>query len=79
MCCCALARSALHLLHVGTPEICGKAIKLMNGFAPKVLNSSEDAHLESMSTFEADEHLLATVLWLRSDFAVDIEGALAPA
>jgi hypothetical protein len=24
---------------------------------PKVLNSSEDAHTKTMSTFEADEHL----------------------
>jgi hypothetical protein len=27
--------------------------------AAKVLNSPEDAHLKSMSTFEADEHLQA--------------------
>jgi hypothetical protein len=27
------------------------------GRLPKVLNSTEDAHTKSMSTFEADEHL----------------------
>jgi hypothetical protein len=26
---------------------------------PKVLNSTEDAHMESMGTFQADEHLQA--------------------
>ncbi len=31
---------------------------------PKVLNSTEDAHLKSMSTFETDEHLQGSAFCL---------------
>jgi hypothetical protein len=32
---------------------------LLSDISAKVLNSTEDAHMESMSTFQADEHLQA--------------------
>ncbi len=31
----------------------------MTGNCPKVLNSTEGAHIQNMSTFETDEHLQA--------------------
>jgi hypothetical protein len=33
------------------------ACGLLSDVSPKVLNSTEDAHIKNMSTFEADEHL----------------------
>jgi len=35
------------------------ASRLLSAVSAKVLNSTEDAHLKTMSTFETDEHLQA--------------------
>jgi hypothetical protein len=46
------------------------ASELSSALYPKMLNSTEDAHLKSGSTFETDEHLQA------SEFGVLSPGAL---
>jgi hypothetical protein len=47
------------LLDTTTPELAKRRRATLAEISevPKVLNSSEDAHIKSMSTFETDEHL----------------------
>jgi hypothetical protein len=55
------SKSDVCFWHFSDIEVAGTDVRfgLLSDISAKVLNSTEDAHLTSMSSFEGDEHLQA--------------------